>query len=77
MPSQGCLQIQLNTAADLSALFQLPSEDELTSQAWRTANWTGTADAFSADDLDTMGDLLRLPETSAPTANVLTDMLAC
>jgi hypothetical protein len=75
VPSQGCLRIQLNTAADLSALFQLPSEDELTSQAWRTANWTGTADAFSADDLDTMGDLLRLPETSAPTTNVLTGLL--
>lgn len=75
VPQQGCLRIQLNGAADTTARFQLPSEDELTSQAWRAANWTGAADAYSANDLDTMGDLLRLPGVSEPTTMLLTGLL--
>jgi hypothetical protein len=77
--SRGCLLIQLSAnsgqAADSSARFQLPSEDELLSQSWRTANWTGSADSFDAGDLDTIGDLLRLPGTSAPTTSLETGLL--
>jgi hypothetical protein len=54
--ARGCLLIQLVTisgqAADSSARFQLPSEDELLSASWRAANWTGTTDSFDAADLD-------------------------
>lgn len=74
VPLQGCLRTQLS-GADTTARFSLPSEDELLSQAWRSANWTGDADAYAADDLDTMGDLLRLPATSAPNTTLLTGLL--
>lgn len=74
VPAQGCLRIRL-TGTDASARFQLPSEDELTSSGWRAANWTGTADTYSPADLDTMGDLLRLPASSAPTTLLLTGLL--
>ena len=72
--SQGCLRIEL-TGSDATARFQLPSEDELTSYSWKSANWTGNADPYSADDLDTMGDLLRLPAVSSPVASLLTGLL--
>jgi len=68
--SQGCLRIEL-TGSDATARFQLPSEDELLSQNWRTANWTGTADAYSPGDLHTMGDLLRIPAVSTPSTLLL------
>ena len=77
--ARGCLLIQLVTvsgqAADSTARFQFPSEDELLSQNWRAANWTGTADAFDIADLDTIGDLPRLPGTSAPTTSLETGLL--
>jgi hypothetical protein len=77
--SRGCLLLQLVTvsgqASDATARFQLPSEDELLSASWRAANWTGTADAFDASDLDAIGDLLRLPGTSAPTTSLETGLL--
>ena len=42
--SRGCLLIQLVSISgqtpDGTARFQFPSEDELLSQNWRTANWT-------------------------------------
>ena len=74
VPTQGKLRIRL-TGTDATARFSLPSEDELLSTTWRAANWTGTADAYSALDLDTMGDLLRLPATSTPTTLLLTGLL--
>jgi hypothetical protein len=75
--SRGCLRIQLATAgaADATARFRLPSEDELVSTSWKSANWVGTADAYSVYDLDTMGDLLRLPSVSAATTIVETGLL--
>lgn len=72
--SQGCLKIEL-TGSDATARFQLPSEDELISQNWRALNWTDSADPYSADDLDTMGDLLRLPASSTPATTVFTGLL--
>ena len=58
--SRGCLLIQLlansGQTPDGTARFQLPSEDELLSQSWRAANWTGDADGYDATDLDTIGD---------------------
>jgi hypothetical protein len=68
--SRGCLLIQLGTvsgqASDGTARFQLPSEDELLSSSLRAANWTGDVDYFDATDLDTIGDLLRLPGPARP-----------
>jgi hypothetical protein len=76
--ARGCLLIQLTVsgqAADSTARFQLPSEDELLSPTWRAANWTGSADPFDPTDLDTTGDLLRLPLTSTPTTSMETGLL--
>ena len=79
LSSRGSLRIQLvavgGQAADATARFQLPSEDELLSATWRAANWSGTADPIDARDLDTMGDLLRLPGTSSPTTSLETGLL--
>jgi len=73
--SKGFLRIQLvaTGATDATARFRLPSEDELLSATWRAANWTG--EALRAGDLDTMGDLLRLPPVSAPTTAMDTGLL--
>ena len=75
--ARGCLRIQLAAAgaADATARFRIPSEDEVTSAAWKASNWTGTADAYSTDDPDTMGDLLRLPAVSASTTLLETGLL--
>jgi hypothetical protein len=77
--ARGCLLIQLSTvsgqAADSTARFQFPSEDELLNATWRAANWTGTADPINPADLDTIGDLLRLPLTSAPLTSMETGLL--
>jgi hypothetical protein len=77
LTARGTLRIQLGTAgaADATARFRLPSEDELASASWKTANWTGTADNYSTSDLDTMGDLLRLPSVSTTTTIVETGLL--
>ena len=37
-----------------------------TSVTWQAANWMGTADPIDVRDLDTMGDLLRLPAAVVP-----------
>jgi len=74
LPSQGCLRVQL-TGSDTTARFSLPSEDELLSSTWRAANWTGTADDLVPNDLDTMGDLLRLQAVSTPTTSLTTGLL--
>jgi len=75
--ARGCLKIQLvaSGAVDATARFQIPSEDEITSASWKAANWTGTADAYDINDPDTMGDLLRLEATSAPTTSFETGLL--
>ena len=76
--ARGVLKLQLvsmSGASDATARFQLPSEDELLSASWKAANWTGTADAYDAADVDTMGDLLRLPATSAPVSAQETGLL--
>jgi hypothetical protein len=72
--TRGTLRIQLAAAGsvDASARFQLPSEDELLSSSWRSANWVG---AINPDDLDTMSDLLRLSAVSAPTTLYETGLL--
>ena len=62
-------------ASDATARFQLPSEDELLSAGWKATNWRGAADAYDAADLDTMGDLLRLPAVSAPGSAQETGLL--
>jgi hypothetical protein len=72
--SRGILRIQLS-GTDGTARFRLPSEDELTSASWRSAEWTGTADAYNITDPDTMGDLLRLPGTSTATTLLETGLL--
>jgi len=74
LTARGCLRIQL-AGTDATARFRLPSEDELASATWKAAYWTGTADAYSASDLDTTGDLLRLAATSANTTIVETGLL--
>jgi len=75
--ARGCLKIQLVAAGsvDATARFQIPSEDEVTSVSWKASNWTGTADVYSTDDPDTMGDLLRLAATSAATTSLETGLL--
>ena len=77
--NRGSLRIQLvalgGQTADATARFQLQGEDELLSTTWQAANWTGTADPIDVRDLDTMGDLLRLPASSAPTTSLETGLL--
>jgi len=77
--ARGVLRIQLVAVSgqtpDASARFQLPSEDELLSPAWRSLNWVGTADPIDGSSLDTLGDLLRLPGTSTPTTSLETGLL--
>ena len=79
VPNRGTLRFQLAVASggtpDASARFRLPSEDELTSVTWRAANWTGTADAYSSSDPDTIGDFLRLPNVSAGNTTFETGLL--
>ena len=72
--SRGILRIQLS-GSDGTARFRLPSEDELTSQSWRTVEWTGVADTYDVKDPDTLGDLLRLPATSSATTLMETGLL--
>ena len=77
--SRGVLRIQLQAvsglAPDSTARFQLPSEDELLSPVWRSVNWVGTADPIDPTNLDTLGDLLRLPGNSIPTTSLETGLL--
>jgi hypothetical protein len=77
--SRGVLRVQLQTVSgqtpDSTARFQLPSEDELLSPVWRAANWVGNADPLDPTNLDTMGDLLRLPGNSIPTTSLETGLL--
>jgi hypothetical protein len=77
LSARGCLRIQLAAAGavDATARFRLPSEDELSSPSWKQSNWTGTADPYYIGDLDTMGDLLRLPAVSAPTTLLETGLI--
>jgi len=72
--SRGILRIQLS-GTDGTARFRLPSEDEISSTAWKSAEWTGNADAYNTFEPDTMGDLLRLPATSSATTLMETGLL--
>ena len=74
--TRGTISIRLvnGTGSDATARFQLPSETELMSVAWRSANWValggGTAATYDIRDPDSIGDLLRLPETSISTTSL-------
>ena len=76
--AQGCLQIQLQGTGGVGQKkFRLPSEDELTSAQWLTANWypaQGTA-VVNTQDPQSIGDLLRLPAVSGYTSAQLTGLI--
>ena len=79
LSATGTLRIQLATATggttDATARFQLPGLEEVSSPAWKAANWTGAADVYSVDDPDSMADFLRLAPVSAPTTLYMTGLL--